>query len=383
MNNWKRQNVPLGQLCKPIERPETPVPGKDYRQIGVRLWGEGAYEREILEGSQTRYRSLNRVAEGDIIVNKIWARNGSVAVVPKDLEDCYCSSEFPLFSPTEDKMDARWFHWITKTIWFWNECGIASQGTSGKNRIRPKRFLEISIPLPPLSEQRHIISKLEQLASRTEDAKAIINELEQESKAFILSCVNKISSAASYGTIQEISPLIRRRIDIEPSRDYPELGIRSFGKGTFHKPAIKGSELGSKRIFSIEPGDLIFSNVFAWEGAIAVAQQNDIGRYGSHRFITCVPDPARAKAEFLCNYFLTDEGIEKIRAASPGGAGRNRTLNIKKLEVIEVPVPNIRQQEIFCSLLARIESAQVERKKSREAIESVIPSVLQRVFDKG
>jgi hypothetical protein len=45
-----------------------------------------------------------------------------------------------------------------------------------------------------------------------------------------------------------------------PSFDasYPELGIRSFFKGTFHKPHLSALEIGSKRVFWIEPGDLLF-----------------------------------------------------------------------------------------------------------------------------
>ncbi len=57
----------------PAERAEAPMPGTTYRQIGVKLWGEGAYERETMDGSQTRYAQLFRAEAGDIIVNKIWA----------------------------------------------------------------------------------------------------------------------------------------------------------------------------------------------------------------------------------------------------------------------------------------------------------------------
>ena len=32
-----------------------------------------------------------------------------------------------------------------------------------------------------------------------------------------------------------------------------------------------GSELGDYRFFEIEPGDLVLSNIQAWEGAIALA----------------------------------------------------------------------------------------------------------------
>jgi hypothetical protein len=53
---------PLNAILEPIERTETPLPGREYRQVGVRLWGEGAYERESLDGSQTSYKVLSNLA---------------------------------------------------------------------------------------------------------------------------------------------------------------------------------------------------------------------------------------------------------------------------------------------------------------------------------
>src|SRR5437660_5547454 len=102
-------SCPLSDCALPVERPEIPVAGKIYRQIGVRLWGEGAYERESIDGSQTRYSALSHVETDDIIVNKIWARNGSVAVVPQYLAGSYGSGEFPTFTPIQEKMNPRWF----------------------------------------------------------------------------------------------------------------------------------------------------------------------------------------------------------------------------------------------------------------------------------
>ena len=44
----------------------------------------------------------------------------------------------------------------------------------------------------------------------------------------------------------------------------PEMGIRSFGNGTFPKPRLTGAQLGKKRVYWIHTGDLVFNNVFAW-----------------------------------------------------------------------------------------------------------------------
>ena len=154
--------------------------------------------------------------------------------------------------------------------------------------------------------------------------------------------------------LADIAPIVRRAVDIQHDQAYPELGIRSFGKGTFHKPPLAGADAGTKRLFRIEPGDLVFSNVFAWEGAIAVASPQDGGRFGSHRFITCVVDSSRASAAFLKFYLTTsDEGQEQIRRASPGGAGRNRTLGVEKLGQVQVPLPPLEEQQ---AIVARIDA---------------------------
>lgn len=154
--------------------------------------------------------------------------------------------------------------------------------------------------------------------------------------------------------LADLAPIVRRPVDIRPDHSYPELGIRSFGKGTFHKPPLTGADAGTKRLFKIEPGDLVLSNVFAWEGAIAVASPDDGGRYGSHRFITCVVDSSRACAEYL-KFYLTasEDGKEQIRRASPGGAGRNRTLGVEKLGRIKIPLPPVALQR---ALIARLEA---------------------------
>jgi type I restriction enzyme S subunit len=141
--------------------------------------------------------------------------------------------------------------------------------------------------------------------------------------------------------IQEVARLERRSVDVDLSRDYQEIGVRSFGKGIFCKPPINGLALASKRVFRIMPDDLVLSNVFAWEGAIAVARAEHRGLIGSHRFMTYAVDRSRADPRYLCCYLLSEPGVELIRRASPGSAGRNRTLGIKAFESLRVPLPSI------------------------------------------
>ena len=118
----------------------------------------------------------------------------------------------------------------------------------------------------------------------------------------------------------------------------------------------------------------------AWEGAIAIAQTDDSGRFGSHRFITCLANPELTTAEFLRDYFLTDEGLLKIGEASPGGAGRNRTLGLEKLMAIEVPMPRLSEQKAFDRLQAEILTLKAKHTAIRKANAALLPATLERVF---
>lgn len=182
--------------------------------------------------------------------------------------------------------------------------------------------------------------------------------------------------------LSEIAPITRRPIEVDASASYPELGIRSFGKGTFHKPALSGMNVGTKRLFRIEPGDIVFSNVFAWEGAVAVATNDDAERYGSHRFIACTVDENRADARYLCQYLLSPPGILKLQAASPGGAGRNRTLGIDKLGEIEVPLPPIIEQRRIVAQIGNVQDQLQKADTLRQSIEQDIASLLAVQFNK-
>ena len=335
----------------------------------------------MLDGSATRYSVLYRVEADDIIVNKIWARHGSVSVVQDGLAGCYCSGEFPLYRPNSSALLPRWFYWITRARWFWSACESASRGTTSKSRIRPEAFAAISIPLPDPAEQERLIVKLDTLATKLEHARDSYLQMEQEAEALLRSVIARIVSGAPLRKMDDVAPLVRRRVAIRPGEEYPELGIRSFGKGTFHKPALDFLSVGTKRLFCIEPGDLLFSNVFAWEGAIAVAGPEDEGRFGSHRFISCVPKEGVAIPEFLCFYFLTREGLRKIGEASPGGAGRNRTLGLAKLAEIEVPVPEYDKQIWFNRLRAKVSEMLASQRDAEAELDAMLPSILDKAFE--
>lgn len=181
--------------------------------------------------------------------------------------------------------------------------------------------------------------------------------------------------------------LMRRPVEVHLDESYEEIGIRSFGRGVFHKEPVSGAQLGSKRVFRIEPGDLLLSNVFAWEGAVAVAGQNERGKIGSHRFMTYTPVDDRIDTTWASWFFRSEPGLELIRKASPGSAGRNKTLAIDRFEALEIPLPPVDEQRRQASELnamsrcAQDASGALSRLTSPNLV-AALPAFIDSVFDR-
>jgi type I restriction enzyme S subunit len=376
----KWPKVKLGEVMRRSEETIELFPDVEYREVTVRLWGNGVVERRRVLGNEIAGDRRFVTRAGQFILSRIDARNGAMGLIPHELEAAVVTNDFPLFNLKETQLLPEFLGWLCRTRDFVELCQRTSEGTTNRVRLKEDRFLTLEIPLPPLSEQRGVVAKIDQLAAKIAEARQLRQKIHAEVENLLAGLFTSLIEGAPLFPMRDIAPLVRRPVEIDPMAEYPELGIRSFGKGTFHKPALGGLEVGTKRLYRIKPGDLLFNNVFAWEGAVAVAKPNDVGRFGSHRFITCVPKSAVATTNFLSFFFLTPKGLEKLGEASPGGAGRNRTLGLETLANIKVPIPAFEEQLWFDSLGTKVESLKRAQDETIFQINALLPSILDKAF---
>jgi type I restriction enzyme, S subunit len=373
---WKM--VKLGDVLRQSRQEVKLSPEQAYKQVTIKINRKGVTLRGMIQGSQVGSNQF-LAKPNQFMVSKIDARNGAYGIVPNELDGAIVTGDFVLFDPNE-RLDVSFLNYFANTQFFDFECKKASEGTTNRVRLKIEKFLQIEIPLPPLTEQQRIAGRLAALKGKIDAVRGLRGEQEKEMKGLLLAQYRNIIEGAEWMPMKEVAPIIRREVAISENESYPELGIRSFGKGTFHKPALNGLEVGTKRLYRINKGDLLFSNVFAWEGAIAVAQPQDDGRFGSHRFISCLCKDGMALPEFLCFHFLTEKGLGAINAASPGGAGRNKTLGLNKLEQILVPLPDIHLQHDFLQLQTKMELLKAAQAGQLAGLEGLFPAVLERAF---
>nr|WP_288210434.1 restriction endonuclease subunit S [uncultured Dysgonomonas sp.] len=373
----------IGKILKPSKNVEIVNPEKDYTLLGMSLEGRGLFVRETKKGGEIGSKTLNKIIPGEFIYSRLFAWKGAFDYVRDEFENTYVSNEYPTFIVDSQMADVKFLYYYFNQAKIWKEVEQYCIGVTkaSRNRFKEEYFLNFPISIPSIESQRDIVSKIEYIKKKIGDIQNIRETQKKEIQQLLYSKYLEIIHGASLFPMHDIAPIIRRPVIIKNEEIYPELGIRSFGKGTFHKPSITGIEVGTKKIFQIKKGDLLFSNVFAWEGAIAVAKKEDDLRYGSHRFISCLTNDEKVLPEFLCYHFLTEKGLEIINVSSPGGAGRNKTLGLEKLMNIQVPVPSIEDQSEFISLLEKIKKIEGIHKRQDDELVDFNKSLFNITFE--
>lgn len=372
---------PLEEVLEPSSAYVQIEPDAVYATAGIYSYGRGLFKRPLINGSETNYSRYNKLKVGQFVYSKLFGWEGALATVPEEFDGFYVSHEFPTFEIRAERIDPRYMDHLVK--WEGLHAKLRDQGAgmgSRRQRVNVDRLLAATVPLPGLLEQRRVADYLDSTLARVRRVEELRLHRAKLHAAFAESRISEaIAGKVEQVKVGSIICLERRQVILDAGKMYREIGLRSFGRGVFHKDPISGSELGGKRVFMIEPGDLLLSNVFAWEGAIALASETERGFVGSHRFMTYRVDSARADASYMRHFLASRTGLEVIRRASPGSAGRNRTLGIKAFEAETIPLPPLPVQMRVSALLDTL-AIKLTVKDTTAVISALHPSLLNTAF---
>lgn len=321
---------------------------------------------------------LVKILPNDLVISGINAEKGAISLNNFDKE-ITATIHYSAYYPNDDKINLKFlYHYLRSALFQYNLKFQLADGI--KTELKPKRFLDLSIPLPPLQTQNKILSTLEKVKSRLEEINSLRTEQSKDINNLLFSKYTDLIESAEWLPMKEVAPIHRRQLQINPDETYNRIGVRSFGRGLFENPSFRGSELTWQKIFRMNEGDLLFSNANGWEGAVGLIPKKYDGWIGSHRYITCLPNLEIINPEFLFYYFTTFEGVAKLSQASPGTVARTRTLNNKLLMQIEVPIPSIELQREFVELLVKTNAIKENHRQTGQELAELMPSLLDKAF---
>jgi restriction endonuclease S subunit len=266
--------------------------------------------------------------------------------------------------------------------------------------LRLPTFTEMLLPIPScVLEQKKISQILSTWDSGITKTKEIIAELKQRKKGLAQEILlgkirfsetqnsplvkNKSYVIPKDWKVAPISKLVKqvkKSVIPEPDTLYSQIGIRSHAKGIFYKEAVTGLSLGNKSVFEIEPDCFIVNIVFAWEHAIAKTTINEVGMIASHRFPMYKPLENELDLDYLLHFFKSKKGKELLGIASPGGAGRNKTLGQSEFLKLQIPVPTLTEQKKIAEFLDKIDTEIIVHQQKLTHLQNQKKGLMQQLL---
>lgn len=166
-----------------------------------------------------------------------------------------------------------------------------------------------------------------------------------------------------------------------PHDGYERLGVRSHVKGTFHSYVAPGEELETAQMHRVAANKLLFNITFAWEHAVAITTEDDAGKLVSHRFpqFTFVQE---MDPKFF-RYVVADNKFRyHLWLSSPGGAGRNRVLNIPEMMEYQTYLPEKSEQTRLANWFSTLDELIVQHQSKLEKLQAIRLSMLEKMFPK-
>jgi type I restriction enzyme, S subunit len=371
--------VPLGEvLTQFTEYIDVPEP-RMYSKLSVKLYGKGVVLDTPADGTVLKMQRHQCAKAGQVILSEIWGKKGAIGIVPPEGEGALCTSHFFLFDMRHDTIDPRWLQAIFSANFLQDQLDSEARGTTGYAAVRPKNLQSATIPLPPLDEQRRIVARIEEMATRIEEAKGLRQEAMAETGDFVSSLHLALAGDCSM-RLDDVLMLDELREGVIPGKVYPQVGLKGFGGGLFVRETLDSAETSYKAFNRLYEGAIVLSQVKGWEGAIAGCDARFADRYVSPEYRTFRCKPGVAIPEYMAALVVTPWFWSHLTSMTRGvGARREHTRPEQFLRLV-VPMPTVDQQAVAIRTLGKLDAlAQLQRETSAE-LDALLPSVLHKAF---
>jgi len=376
--NWPR--IPLRDLLVQGFDEVAVDPDQEYPMVGVRGFGRGLYFREVLAGSSTSYCSFYRVHPGDLVMSRVKAWEGAVAVVPNELGGHFVSKEFPCFRSLDERI-------LTTFVWYFLRSSegmdLLRRATSGmgarRERVREGEFLAVEVPVPSLEEQRRVVDRVDEMFLKVDTARCLRDEADHQYEKLKLALVLQ----GSHRPVEEFVDWITDLHAVDPAESYQFAGVKSFGRGVFLGDLRTGSDFMYTRLARLRYQDFVFPKLMAWEGAFGMVPRPLDGTWVSPEFQVFRVREDELLPEVLDTYFRSELCLPAVRAASTGTNVRRRRLNPKAFLKLTVPVPSKQAQLVLRELYCKEAPLRAATVAQRRMLAQVEHAVLDRAFRGG
>jgi type I restriction enzyme, S subunit len=382
--------VRIGELVALNRRPVDVNPAREYTFLGVSAGGRGCFRKPPTEGSAIRPGGAFEVRKGDFLYSRLFAWKGSFEIAGEAEHGCLVSGEFPTFVVDTEKLDARWLrYWLLSPPGL-REVNERSAGSTpgSRNRFREDRFLDLSLPLPSVEEQRRIAGGLDWVRERTTILRGLTDEATQVANALVASTASrpdlandaKRKSGWRQARLGDLMKPSMGQVQLEPDLRYPIAGVYSFGRGLIDRGSVSGSEMSYRTLTVLNEGDIVVSKLNGWEGAVAVVSADFAGYHVSAEFPTFVTDRGSLLPDYFSGLATSPWFWDALDRKARGSMVRRRRIHPSQFLDVEIWLPPISLQQRAAHQLRLVGEAARARSSVVARIDALLPAALNHAF---
>ena len=252
--------------------------------------------------------------------------------------------------------------------------------------IIPRRFFELKVPLPPLEEQKRIVSRLEQLVSRVEEAKRLRKSAKEETEKIMQAALHKVFSRAEekrwkWVKLRDVLKEDRQTINPQnyPDREFFLITMDCIESDTGRLLKIVkcyGKEIKStKYVFNTK--HILYGKLRPYLNKVYVPDREGICTTEFIPFVVI-----NALREYVAFYLRKREVVDFAMRHITGT--RQPRVIIDELLEYPIPLPPLEEQKNIVASLDKLskitESLRKLQQSTEEELEQLVPAILDKAF---
>jgi type I restriction enzyme S subunit len=389
MSDW--QQITLGDLLTRVRRKVAVEDGVSYPAVSVQMYGRGLGEKEPFVGGVSKYTTLNKVRENDVVLRTITAFEAPAGVARAEHDGAHVSGVFITYEVDQRALPD--FLGLTfQTPAFWDQMRSRASGTVLRRKtISDDSFRAIPFALPPRPTQERIVEVIGAVDDQITALDAEAGALTAVLRRLRAEMVNDQGALVIRADEAFEITMGRQRAPKYASGPYmtPYLRSANVGYGTLDLTDVLEMNFDPKEreVFGLSPGDVLVSEGSAsqsavgmpamWRGELSkpICFQKTLMRY---RAIEGVSVPAFVNHWCLWAYesgtFLDIAGGTNIK-------------HITAMRAVRMPVrlPGLAEQERIAAELDTmsdvVAASRAEASRLRSVRSGLLAGLLDRTID--
>lgn len=394
MSRWPM--VALGEFCdtrlgKMLDRKrETGLRAKPYlRNVNVQ-WGRLDLREVLSMDFDDDERQELRLLPGDVLVCE-GGEVGRAAIWSSEIEECYFQKALHRVRPQATRCLPKYVYW--RFLWM-AQSGALREFTSHSTiqHLTGVKLRSISIPLPPLDEQRRIVDLLDRAAGIRRRREQALAKARSIIPALFLDMFGDPASNPKGWRTAAFGDLIDR---LEGGKNIQAgdgeasslriLKISAVTSGRFRPSESKAAPAGyvPPQSHFVRAGDLLITRANTADLFGAVAEVN--GAYDNlllpdkiWRFVWRQPSPI--VQAFMGTLLAMPAVRMELKRLATGTSDSMRNISQAKLLRLKLPVPSLDIQQCFAGRLADLQSVITQQERALAAARALECSLMVRLL---